>query len=358
MWMIPVLHVLGHGEVLKSVAPFSANYFLTWLLEVMAFCAVNCFALISGYVGYGRTVKYSNMICLALQALFYTVPITALFLCFSPDLVGIKTILYALFPYIYDTYWYLMSYFCMFFFIPVLNFLLEKLDRPRLIGLMAVIFVLAGISTGFHSDFGHTGYGYSAVWLAVLYLIGGYLRKYSIADKLAAWKCAVGYGACVLFTWLSKFVIDKGACWILGEPKGGTYLIRYTSPTILLCAVFLLLFFAKLSVKGVWKKLIAFFAPVSFGVYLIHEEPLIREHFITGRFAGYSSLPPLLAVLAVLGTAFGLWLVCSLIDRVRLALFDVLKVKEKCADLESFFRRRLGILAERFGVSSGSGDVL
>ncbi|MDE6723424.1 MAG: hypothetical protein K2J55_04430, partial [Eubacterium sp.] len=50
MIMVPVLHVLGHGGLLEGAEILSVKYEFVWFLEAAAFCAVNCYALISGYV--------------------------------------------------------------------------------------------------------------------------------------------------------------------------------------------------------------------------------------------------------------------------------------------------------------------
>jgi hypothetical protein len=89
-----------------------------------------------------------------------------------------------------------------------------------------------------------------------------------------------------------------------------------------------------------WKKIIAFFAPIAFGVYLIHEEPLIRDNFINGRFKEYLQFNPVVMVLLVLATAFAIWFICSLIDRLRLKLFEVLKVKQLAGDIEDSLKNK------------------
>ena len=62
MFFVVMLHVIGHGGILDNVAMFSVNYQLLWLLEILAYCSVNCYALISGYVGVFSKYKYSNII--------------------------------------------------------------------------------------------------------------------------------------------------------------------------------------------------------------------------------------------------------------------------------------------------------
>ena len=51
MLMIAVVHLFGHGGVLGALTPGSTGYNLSALVYTLVFCAVNCYALISGYVG-------------------------------------------------------------------------------------------------------------------------------------------------------------------------------------------------------------------------------------------------------------------------------------------------------------------
>ena len=50
MLMVVCLHVLGLGDVLEGAEGVPVKHELFWLLEVGSYCAVNCYALISGYV--------------------------------------------------------------------------------------------------------------------------------------------------------------------------------------------------------------------------------------------------------------------------------------------------------------------
>ena len=65
---VVVLHVLGQQGVLASAMPLSLDYMTAWLLETAAFCAVNCYALISGYVGVFSRFRYANLALIWCQA--------------------------------------------------------------------------------------------------------------------------------------------------------------------------------------------------------------------------------------------------------------------------------------------------
>ena len=62
MFMIVTLHILGHGGVLESSKPLTGSHYAAWFLEVAVYCSVNCYALVSGYIGYGRKHNYSNFL--------------------------------------------------------------------------------------------------------------------------------------------------------------------------------------------------------------------------------------------------------------------------------------------------------
>lgn len=333
MIMIPALHIMGHGGILTATIPLTYHNEAAYFLETAAYCAVNVYALISGYVGYGRKQRYSNIIYLYLQVLFYTIITTVVFAILRPDMISSETIVNAIFPFAYQYYWYFAVYFCLFFFMPFLNAALEHMERRALQGILVAAFMIFSVlPTIFCYDFPGVMRGYSFLWIAILYVVGAYIRKYQVKGAKNNWQNLLGYVVCVLITWLSKIGTESYTAHVYGMPQGGLRLLEYHSPTIVLCAVFLLLFFANLNCNrsNVLVKFIRIFAPASFGVYLFHEEPLIRATAITNRFVGYVSMNIFVMPLAIIGTALGIWLVGSLVDLMRMKLFELLRVRQFC----------------------------
>ncbi|MBR5707821.1 MAG: acyltransferase, partial [Oscillospiraceae bacterium] len=242
MLMVVVLHVLGQGGVLAAVPAPSWRYGLCWALEAASFCAVDCYAMISGYVGTGRSFRPSGIVLLWLRVVFYTLLITTVALALAPGSVGLRAYLNAVFPVMTQQYWYVSSYFCVFFFMPFLDAGVEKLPKKAagaaLIALTALLTVLPFV---FGSDPFRTGSGYSAFWLAYLYLLGAYFRKYCALEKLRGIKALAGY---VLFTAATlAFKLLDGRL-----PFDGGMLCSYTSLTVLAASVCLLGFFSGLRV--------------------------------------------------------------------------------------------------------------
>lgn len=60
MFLIVILHIMGHGRVLAACEG-TKGFGVSWLLEIIAYPAVNCYALISGFVGYSAHEKKIDM---------------------------------------------------------------------------------------------------------------------------------------------------------------------------------------------------------------------------------------------------------------------------------------------------------
>lgn len=342
MFMVVILHILTQGGILNATGRFTSQYEAGWLLQTAAFCAVDVYALISGYVWVYAKYQYRNIIELWIQVVFYTVLITLLFWVFIPDSVSAMEWIKAIFPVMFNQYWYFSSYAALFLFIPLLNVILEKMEKRKLqicIGMILLFFCC--IQTLFYSDVFGTNDGYSAIWLMILYLVGGYIRKYGKSENRKIAKFIVGYMIMIGFTWLSKLLIEILTLYFLGEVRAGNYLISYKSPTIFLAAVYLLLFFEKMEISPSWKRVIRIFSPIAFGVYLIHNHPLVCSYFLKNRFVGYAALPWLVEILAVLGTAIFINLICYAIDFVRLELFKRLHIRQMLDLFEECIKVRI-----------------
>ena len=342
MFMICVLHILGHGGILDSIKPGTVNYYVALFLETAMICAVNCYAMISGFVGFGRRYKVSNVIYLWLQTAFYAVFIFAVFKIVYPDAVKLKWIAKAAFPVLHNDYWYFSAYFGLFFFMPLLNFILNNLSEKKLrVSLFCIIVVFTGASFFNKGNVFSLNRGYSTIWLVILYLVGGYFAKYQPLKKIKSGALALIIFSLVVATYILQFAVKAVAARFSGETAWwSNMIINYSSPFVFLTAAFMLEIFSRLKFKGK-PRLIAFFAPLTFGVYLIHDHEYFSSNVICGRFADFVSYNPIVMTLAIVGTAICIYVGCSLIDYLRLLLFKILKVKPTLEKLENKLKNKI-----------------
>ncbi len=335
MLMVIILHILKQGGVLSNLVAFSYRYEVAWFLEIASYCAVNCYAIISGYVAINSKFKYSNIIYIWLQVAFYNVGFTLLLSGFYPDIDTVK-IIKSFLPVSYRAYWYFTAYFCMYFFTPLINKGLNALTIKQqkavavaLIGLFSVIPLITG------RDVFLTDGGYSAIWLIVLYILGGIIKKCDLFKNLKSCLAFLLYFAVIIITWLQKFYVDYHNVNFPEKGKMAHSLISYTSPTILFAAVFLLVGFSKLNMGKVMIKIIKLLAPVSFGVYLIHVQPFIWRKIMKNLFVSYAKFNSLHLLVAVLATAVLIYLVCGGLDYIREKIFGILKFKKIIEKVEN-----------------------
>lgn len=122
MYLVVNLHIIGVGGVLMDVPEKTVLYKVYTCIYGLAFSAVNCYALISGYVMSGQSYKnirkhFLRIIPLWVQVVTYSV-LFSVVECFLSNLdmnYAIKTIGFSLFPALTKKYWYFTAYIILYF---------------------------------------------------------------------------------------------------------------------------------------------------------------------------------------------------------------------------------------------------
>lgn len=334
MYMIVVLHVLGYGGLL-GVSYHPGQYGVSWMLEIASLCAVNCYALISGYVGVDGGYRYSSIAVLWLRVLFYSAGIAALFCIFAPELITRPDVVKAVFPVMSRQYWYFTAYFCMFFFIPIINKAIDSISLKQFKTVtVTLIAVFSVLQTLFVREAFGTSYGYSGWWLLIMYIIGAYLKKADSFNRMKASYGFVLYLLCVMISWTPKVLLKGVTINFMGEVMCENIFTNYTSPTMVGAAVFLFIGFKQLDIHRIVKKGVAVVSPLAFSVYLIHINPLVRDNILMSCFSQQAVLEPLKLALFVIAVALLICICCYAIDSVRHIIFKVLKINELCGTVE------------------------
>lgn len=75
-------------------------------------------------------------------------------------------------------------------------------------------------------------------------------------------------------------------------------------------------------------------AGMSFGVYLLHTQPLVFNRIIKDSFTSFCQLPVGLFLLSLCGTTIGIFSVCIFIKYLRVKAFHIIGIREKIISLE------------------------
>lgn len=348
MFLICIIHILDNSNILYGDNnSITINYGIAWVLEIIAICAVNSYALISGYVGVDTKYKYTGIIQLWFQVIFYTLLITCVFSLWKPEVIGVKEVFAALTPVISEEYWYFTAYFAMFFFIPFLNFLVNEMKQKHVYQLViSLVGVFCIMQTLAHKDIFGTFGGNSTLWLSILYIIGAYIKKYNVNKKITNKKAVLIYFICIILTWGSKLFIEVITLKVFGTAKGGSLLFMHTSPTILVAAVMMLIIFSNLEFKENIAKYIVFFGKCTFSIYLIHTHPLVWNNILNVLFSSYATLSTIIFPFAIIGSAMGIYVICTLIDIIRVYFFKIIRINILSEKIETLFKSILKKLVQ------------
>lgn len=337
MLMILTLHMLKHGGILDNLTSGTASYYSAWLIESVCFCAVNCYALITGYVMYEpckSSFRYSGIITLWLQVFYYSAAITLLFAVFAPEKIRYVEIIKGFTPIVSCQYWYFTAYFGMFFFIPFFNILIDRLDKNQFITLVSALFVIFSFlpfTFSHGSDLFNLNSGHSTLWLAVLYFAGAFIKRFGASFKIKRRTFALSFVFFSLLPCINPYVASNiNDPNIISELSQNIYMYNYISPFTVISAISLFMFFKDIDIKSrILSCIIKLLSPASFGVYLIHVHPLVFEHIVKDRFVFLTEQSCFLMVTGIITISIAAYLILNAVEYLRIMLFKAFKIRER-----------------------------
>ena len=236
-------------------------------------------------------------------------------------------------PVCYTQYWYLTAYIGMVVISPLVDYAFEKLCVKTQLKLSIIISLVFTLPTILRREPFNTGMGYSVIWLLVLYILGKALRQVPVFNRKVLW--AIFWGSAAL-TYISKIVLDYFYPRVFWK-RSGDLLILYTSPTILLMSVALVLLCSQMAFKFSFvPKMIMAISPFSLGIYLLHDNALVRENLMKNTFLKLSEKNAFILIIVVLVAAFFINVLGYIIEIVRNRLFYIIKINELCRWIVDF----------------------
>lgn len=346
MFFVVLLHSLGQGGILASLNKNTFQYNWFWTLEIISYCAVDIFALISGYVSYGpkeKKTKYSNYISIWLEVVFYGVIITFLFQMFSSIPITRKDYYAAIMPVTNDLYWYFTAFTGLYVIKPFLDKGIRACNNKTMKKLLICIIAIFSVFATVSKTFKLSG-GYSFIWVVILYIIGATVKKCNIGKNLSKGKLFLLIIIMYFVTYIYKmYGIERT---ILNIDIDKNLLITYTSPTILIASIGYVLLFAKMKFNNAFVSIIKFMAPASFAIYLLNNQVLIWNYYIKDMFITITSQPTVVITCYVIGFSMMFTLVAIFIDRIRIALFKLFKIKELSIKAENILRKTADLIVK------------
>lgn len=335
MLMVCVIHVnyftVAHYELVPGKEYF--YYFGIWT-ESIGIIGVNLYGLITGYVCIDAIWRYSRYVQLWMLVCFYTVLIylAGYALNASELLSWPASILHVAkktcMMWFGSSYWYFAAYTGLFFIMPFLNELLQKLSKLRFTFIVFVLAFILPILNCYAHDSLYAN-GYNLAWLIVLYVVGAYIKRFSPVFLRSSWLAMFAFCSTLL----------PLACALFELPVS----FDYAWPLTVAYAVAFFILFTRINIASpLVRRLIAWAAPSAFAVYLIHVHPwswLMLEKYLR-ELNKQLDYPWWYALVC----GFGIYVVCTCLDRGRIHLFQLLCVKRGAEAAADAIARSLQLL--------------
>ena len=330
MIFVVVLHSLGQGGIIRTSFVNSDQYKAAWLLEIIAYCAVDIFGLISGYVSYNKTTKVKNYVNLWIQVVFYSLLIVIVFNIIDPNLVTSKNYVISFLPVTNHLYWYFTAFTGLYLIKPILDKAINNMNNNELKKMFIILFLGFSIIDTLIKRFKLVG-GHSVIWLIILYLLGAIIHKCEIGKNIKIYKSLIAIIMLIFITYLITiygYNIIEILEQILNIKIDNDVLVNNTSPTILGIAILLLISFSKMKFTNIFKKIITFGASSAFSVYLLNTNYFVWDQVMLNLFKNIANDSVFKIYGMVLGFSILFVFGAILIDKVRILIFKILRINK------------------------------
>lgn len=179
--------------------------------------------------------------------------------------------------------------------------------------------------------------GYSFIWLTLLFILGGIIKKCEIGKNLKKYQIILIIFGLYLITFLYKMHGIEFSIMNLSINKD--ILISYISPTILIASIMYVILFSKLKFNNTGNKIIKFIAPSVFSIYILNNHNLIWDYIMKDLFIDKANEFPLTILLNIFGFTIIFACISVLLDKLRLLIFKSFKIDKLINKIENLLNK-------------------
>ncbi len=327
MIMIITLHYINHGYKINEVGSAGNNTLILWIIYAFCFGAVNIYVLISGYFLCESEFKWKKVLKLWIEVMFYSLGIFfILYLTGNYSINSLGEFNKVFLPVLSKSYWFVSIYLTLYIISPFLNKLIKNLSKKeylKLLGILSLLLICNNFVLG--TNLIDNTYGSGIVWFIYLYLVAAYIRKHDIPQIKNIYYLLLFCGF-TLITYLSRYVIIHYLKNVPFPSNVARLPYSYNSIFVFVASVALFMFFKNMKIKEILPKLISKISIATFGVYLIHDNFIVRgliyEKVLKIPYYATQSLP--IKATAMFVSIIVVFIACTLIDLIRQAVFKKL----------------------------------
>ncbi|MCI9312924.1 MAG: acyltransferase [Erysipelotrichaceae bacterium] len=325
--IISILLIICHHYVIHGFSKVEnismMNQYLLGILSLGGKLGVTCFILISGYYMIHTRFTVKKCLRIVFEVWTYSFILGMIYFMMTKS-ISVKDAISVIFPIGTSLYWFMTDYLILMAASPLLNIVIEHLDQSfyrKSIILMIVfwsIFPILGLKYAFND----------LLWFICLYFIAGYIRLFhNNTDNTNILRYFFVAFSSYFIVMLSNFLFI-----LLGHTFHSNMLLQRSmhfsslnSPFILMTAVSLFHAFSTMSTRS--SKWINLFSSCTLGVYLIHDNMLMRTYIWDNILKCSLFADSVFLIFHCLFSVVMIYLVCCFIDLVRQQTLERLFLK-------------------------------
>lgn len=295
------------------------NFCLTDFVYQVVYNGVNVFVLISGYFlvkTKKNATNWERVTKLWLSVFFYSVVIYVFSIGIHWKILNYQELIHILMPIRYDSYWFITQYLGLYIMSPFLAKWARSMSKQEYKIMLVSFFIITSII----QLQGLKG-GFSLIWFLFIFMFAGYIQLWENKSiTMKKWNTYAGiifiFASVLLF--LISFPINGSTLNIVG------YWGFYNGPLLFTASVSLFLFFKKMK-ESKLVVTISKLSPYMFGVYLVHENPIVKEHlwsYLNGELTDVWILDLFFIAIIIL-------FLSAFIEYLRQLIFKTLKIDSR-----------------------------
>lgn len=310
---------LTSSDVFLESTPTSANSLFMAVFGAWGKTGINCFLMITGYFMCTSKITLRKFIKLMAQIYFYKLLFYLLFFLTGYETFSLMRTVKLLMPTWGFTDNFTGCFIGFWLTIPFLNVLVQNMTKRQhelLLLLLMVMYTFLGSIPTFNVAFNYV------TWFGIIYFIASYIRLYPrpLFERRSLWGWLTFASVWLAVTSLVVFHLLLG-----GTGLRFSYFFLSDSNKILAVTVAVCSFLWFKNMKIKYSKVINAFGAATFGVLLIHagsHAMLVWLWKDTVDVIGHFSLPIYNLIGYSIGVVIAIFIVCNLIDQIRIATVE------------------------------------
>lgn len=304
MIAIIIHHSFVHSGI--SISIENTNTLILSIIQILGKTANNIFILTTGYYMINKKINKEKIIKLIGEILFYSYSILFVYLVFCKE-KEIGIIIKSILPITFNAEWFVTSYILLYITIPFINALINNLTKKEMSVLIIIFIVCFSILPTINLL---SEYFSNYIWFILLYLVGAYTKLYENKEFSKYSKCFIVVSSIAIIC-----VITSIACFNMRRLG----LLEINSFLVFILAYSIFMDF--INKKEYSNSIINYVASSSLGIYLIHDNVIIRA-LMWKKLKMGSLIKTKLFWLYEIEVVVGIFIICLLIDIIRRELIE------------------------------------